>query len=456
MTAVGIKLEFVTQKWPDLLKMARGGQLQMWQLGNRATTHGGLRLPGPALRRQRGTRELSRFKHADYDRLYDASATARRPGAREADAPDVADRRRVRAVEDQRVPLRERHRCIRGSKATSSTCSTSTRGNTSTSTAKMAAHGGAVKIGAMRQGRFVLAARAMRRTRRVRAGRPEQGAARRVPHGGDGFRSAGGFRSLLELRQSRDVRAAVPLRLPRAPAQGRAQYDSRASRRQQGRHGMDDQGQARHLLHRRSRVQGQEARAHRGRLRLHLEAHRSIPRCARRRSICSTGASWAWTRCVAKAKETGKFDYDAPVEGMQVVDRYTLKLKLNVPLVGHRGRPDRRFGRRGRTRGGRGVRRRESAGSWRIPSAPVRTSSRNGVAGSGSCSRRTRASAAFPTSRAAIPRTRRSTRGCKGKTFPPIGRVDIAIMEEGNPRVLAFAQGRARLSRRALPSSCRT
>ena len=33
--------------------------------------------------------------------------------------------------------------------------------------------------------------------------------------------------------------------------------------------------------------------------------------------------------CVAKAKETGKFDYDAPIEGLQAIDRYTLRLKLN-------------------------------------------------------------------------------------------------------------------------------
>ncbi len=32
---------------------------------------------------------------------------------------------------------------------------------------------------------------------------------------------------------------------------------------------------------------------------------------------------------VAKAKETGKFDYDAPMEGLQAIDRYTLQLKLN-------------------------------------------------------------------------------------------------------------------------------
>jgi hypothetical protein len=69
MTAVGIRIDFVTQKGPDLVKMARGGQLQMWQLGNRSTTTEGYGFLG-----------------------------------------------------------------IRGSKATSSTCSTSIHGNTWTST----------------------------------------------------------------------------------------------------------------------------------------------------------------------------------------------------------------------------------------------------------------------------------------------------------------------------------
>ena len=32
---------------------------------------------------------------------------------------------------------------------------------------------------------------------------------------------------------------------------------------------------------------------------------------------------------VAKAKETGKFDYDAPIEGLQAVDRHTIRMKLN-------------------------------------------------------------------------------------------------------------------------------
>src|SRR2546425_9307219 len=34
---------------------------------------------------------------------------------------------------------------------------------------------------------------------------------------------------------------------------------------------------------------------------------------------------------VRKARETGKFDYDAPLPGLQVVDRYTLRIKLTAP-----------------------------------------------------------------------------------------------------------------------------
>src|SRR4029077_7876046 len=32
---------------------------------------------------------------------------------------------------------------------------------------------------------------------------------------------------------------------------------------------------------------------------------------------------------VAKAKEMGKFDYDAPMEGLRATDRYTIQFKLN-------------------------------------------------------------------------------------------------------------------------------
>ncbi len=34
---------------------------------------------------------------------------------------------------------------------------------------------------------------------------------------------------------------------------------------------------------------------------------------------------------LAKAKATGKLDYDAPLEGLQAIDRYTVRVKLNHP-----------------------------------------------------------------------------------------------------------------------------
>ncbi|HTQ01986.1 MAG TPA: ABC transporter substrate-binding protein [Casimicrobiaceae bacterium] len=73
MTAVGIKIEFVTQKWPDLLKMAQLGQLEMWQLGNRSTSTEGYGFLGLLYGGNAGLANLSRFKQADYDRLYEAS-----------------------------------------------------------------------------------------------------------------------------------------------------------------------------------------------------------------------------------------------------------------------------------------------------------------------------------------------------------------------------------------------
>ncbi|MCC7325203.1 MAG: bicyclomycin resistance protein [Burkholderiales bacterium] len=73
MTAVGLKIEFVTQKWPDLLKMARGGSLQMWQLGNRSTTTEGYGFLGLLYGPNAGLANLARFHQPDYDRAYDAS-----------------------------------------------------------------------------------------------------------------------------------------------------------------------------------------------------------------------------------------------------------------------------------------------------------------------------------------------------------------------------------------------
>jgi oligopeptide transport system substrate-binding protein len=77
MKDVGIRMEFVTQKWPDLLKMARGGQLQMWQLGNRSATTEGYGFLGLLYGPNAGLANLARFRQPDYDRLYDASKKLR-------------------------------------------------------------------------------------------------------------------------------------------------------------------------------------------------------------------------------------------------------------------------------------------------------------------------------------------------------------------------------------------
>ncbi|MBT9492754.1 MAG: bicyclomycin resistance protein [Paucibacter sp.] len=71
MRAIGLKLEFKTAKWPENMKSARGGKYMIWFLGSSADSPDGLsalqRLYGPAIDGQ----NLSRFKHGEFDRLYE-------------------------------------------------------------------------------------------------------------------------------------------------------------------------------------------------------------------------------------------------------------------------------------------------------------------------------------------------------------------------------------------------
>ena len=71
MDAIGIRIEFVTQKWPDLLKMARLGQLQSWRLGNINTTPEGVGFHGLLYGPHAGFSNLARFNLPEYDRLYE-------------------------------------------------------------------------------------------------------------------------------------------------------------------------------------------------------------------------------------------------------------------------------------------------------------------------------------------------------------------------------------------------
>jgi ABC-type transport system substrate-binding protein len=69
--AVGIRVEFVKQKWPDLLKMGRYGQLQMWALGNINTTPEGFGFMSLLYGPHAGFANLSRFNLPEFNQLYE-------------------------------------------------------------------------------------------------------------------------------------------------------------------------------------------------------------------------------------------------------------------------------------------------------------------------------------------------------------------------------------------------
>ena len=71
MDAVGIRVDFNKQKWPDLLKAGRAGQLQMFTLGNIAATTDGYNYFSLLWGKQAGLSNLARFALPEFDRLYE-------------------------------------------------------------------------------------------------------------------------------------------------------------------------------------------------------------------------------------------------------------------------------------------------------------------------------------------------------------------------------------------------
>ena len=71
MKAIGIRTEFETAQWPEHMKGALAGKLQMWQLGSSAEVPDGqsalARLYGP----QAGQQNLARFKLPAFDAVYE-------------------------------------------------------------------------------------------------------------------------------------------------------------------------------------------------------------------------------------------------------------------------------------------------------------------------------------------------------------------------------------------------
>ena len=69
--AVGLQVRFVVAKWPEQLKAARAGKLQMWMLGGSAAALDGQGSLARFYSRQVGAQNLARFKNEDFDRLYE-------------------------------------------------------------------------------------------------------------------------------------------------------------------------------------------------------------------------------------------------------------------------------------------------------------------------------------------------------------------------------------------------
>jgi ABC-type transport system substrate-binding protein len=71
MERIGIQTKFFTGKWPEQLKAARAGKLQLWSLGSIAAGVDGqgslARLYGP----QSGSQNLARFRNDEFDKIYD-------------------------------------------------------------------------------------------------------------------------------------------------------------------------------------------------------------------------------------------------------------------------------------------------------------------------------------------------------------------------------------------------
>ena len=71
MKALGVKIEFIPQKWPENLKNARAGKFMVWGVGGVAADPDGQSAYMRFHSKQIGGQNMARFKNAEFDALYD-------------------------------------------------------------------------------------------------------------------------------------------------------------------------------------------------------------------------------------------------------------------------------------------------------------------------------------------------------------------------------------------------
>jgi ABC-type transport system substrate-binding protein len=84
MDAIGLRMTFLKQKWPELNRMSEAGQLMMWNLGWISSVPDGDTFYSVLYSKNIGTSNDARFRLPEYDRLYEQSR--RLPEGRERTA----------------------------------------------------------------------------------------------------------------------------------------------------------------------------------------------------------------------------------------------------------------------------------------------------------------------------------------------------------------------------------
>ena len=140
------------------------------------------------------------------------------------------------------------------------------------------------------------------------------------------------------------------------------------------------------------------------------------------------------------AKQTGRFDYDAPIEGLAALDRYTLRLKLKDPdyiMAGYMTQSPMAAVAR------EAIEAYADASGWAMAN-PVGTgpymlkSWRRGAQIVLEANPNFR-DETFPESN--DPADKALVAKMRGKKLPIVGRIEISITEESNPRLLGFNSG---------------
>ena len=257
--------------------------------------------------------------------------------------------------------------CIRGSSATSTTRSTSIRGTTSTSISQ-AAQGGEPVAGAHREYRGARPLPPRSPSRRsllapLAHAQPKWADPAKmlrvdVPHRGDRLRSAGDVGPLLEPRQPRDLRAAVPVTTTSRGRTGSCRTRRRRCPRSPPTAATGRSGSS-------PGIYFADDPAFKG----------------KKRELTADDYVYAWKRLldpkvrspmlwfldgkiagsdevIAKAKETGKLDYDAPIEGLHVARPLHAAAQAHRARLRAAGVPDAGADGGRRARSDRGVRRR--------------------------------------------------------------------------------------------------